>query len=111
MLSPRLSSADPRERHRPVSHHTLTVIEMLLGGVTIAVPGAAPPLDNVQLAETAGQLATAASWRHRVREAPADLDGYAAAGLPARTMGRGLDEDPLFFAAPLAAGAALRRKG
>ena len=48
--------------------------------------------------------------------AAADLDDYAAAGLPARTMGRSLDEDPLFFAAPLAAGAALagaalRRKG
>ena len=38
-----------------------------------------------------------------------DLDGYAKAGLPARTMGRGLDEDPLFFAAPLAAGRALAR--
>jgi len=45
---------------------------------------------------------------HRLRSAPADLDGYAATGLPARTMGRGIDEDPLFFAAPLAAGAALR---
>jgi hypothetical protein len=28
-----------------------------------------------------------------------------------QTMGRGLAEDPLFFAAPLAAGAALRGKG
>ena len=45
--------------------------------------------------------------RHRLREAPADLDGYAASGLPARTMGRTIDEDPLFFAAALAAGAAL----
>ena len=27
LLSPRLSSADPRERHRGVSHHTLTVLE------------------------------------------------------------------------------------
>ncbi len=36
-----------------------------------------------------------------------DLDGYAASGLPARTMGRTIEEDPLFFAAPLAAGRAL----
>ena len=28
-------------------------------------------------------------------------------GLPTRTMGRTIDEDPLFFAAPLAAGRAL----
>jgi hypothetical protein len=44
---------------------------------------------------------------HRVREMPVDLAGYAETGLQRRTMGRDLDEDPLFFAAPLAAGAAL----
>ena len=38
LLSPRLSAADPRERHRGVSHHTLTVLAMLLGGVGIPVP-------------------------------------------------------------------------
>jgi hypothetical protein len=103
LISPRLSSADPRERHQPVSHHTLTVLELLLGAVEIPVPTNEP----VPIAV----LATAAGWRHRLREAPVDLAGYAATGLPARTMGRGLEEDPLFFAAALAAGAALRRKG
>ncbi len=103
LISPRLSSADPRERHQPVSHHTLTVLELLLGAVEIPVPTNEP----VPIAV----LATAAGWRHRLREAPVDLAGYAASGLPARTMGRNLEEDPLFFAAALAAGAALRRKG
>jgi hypothetical protein len=103
LISPRLSSADPRERHKPVSHHTLTVLELLLGAVEIPVPTNEP----VPIAI----LATAAGWRHRLREAPVDLAGYAATGLPAKTMGRGLEEDPLFFAAALAAGAALRRKG
>jgi hypothetical protein len=103
LLSPRLSSADPRERHRPVSHHTLTVLQLLLGAVEIPVPSNEP----IPIAV----LATAAGWRHRLREAPVDLAGYAATGLPARTMGRSIEEDPLFFAAPLAAGAALRRKG
>jgi hypothetical protein len=36
-----------------------------------------------------------------------DLEGYGASGLPARVMRRGLGDDPLFFAAALAAGAAL----
>jgi Protein of unknown function (DUF3866) len=103
LLSPRLSSADPRDRHRIVSHHTLTVMRMLLAPVEVAVP-AGEPVATAVLAEAAG-------WRHKLREASADLAGYAAAGLPARTMGRDLDEDPLFFAAPLAAGAALRSKG
>jgi hypothetical protein len=103
LISPRLSSSDPRERHKPVSHHTLTVLELLLGAVEIPVPTNEP----VPIAI----LATAAGWRHRLREAPVDLAGYAATGLPAKTMGRDLEEDPLFFAAALAAGAALRRKG
>jgi hypothetical protein len=40
-------------------------------------------------------------------EHAADLGAYAASGLPTRTMGRDIAEDELFFAAPLAAGAAL----
>jgi hypothetical protein len=103
LLSPRLSEADPRSRHRGISHHTLTVLELLLAGVEVP----APTGEDTAIAA----LVEACGDRHRLREATADLDGYAASGLPARTMGRGLDEDPLFFAAPLAAGAALRREG
>jgi uncharacterized protein DUF3866 len=99
LISPRLSSADPRERHTPVSHHTLTVLELLLGAVGIPVPTNEP----VPIAI----LATAAGWRHRLREVPVDLPGYEATGLPARTMGRTIAEDPLFFAAALASGRAL----
>ncbi len=99
LLSPRLSSADPRERHRPVSHHTLTVMQLLLGGVGVPVPASEP----VPIA----MLATAAGWRHRLHEAQVDLPGYQASDLPARTMGRTIAEDPLFFAAALASGSAL----
>jgi uncharacterized protein DUF3866 len=102
LLSPRLSAADPRERHCGVSHHTLTVMELLLGGVEVPLPEGYP--------EAAAKLAGAAGDRHRLQGAEADLEGYAASGLPTRTMGRGIEEDPLFFAAPLAAGAALRRE-
>jgi hypothetical protein len=95
LLSPRLSSGDPRERHRDLSHHTCTVLERLLAAVDVAVPegedGIAAALE-------------AARGKHRLRHAVVDLDGYAASGLPARTMGRTLEQDPLFFAAPLAAG-------
>jgi hypothetical protein len=96
LLSPRLSEADPRERHRGVSHHTLTVLELLLGGVRVPLPEGNP--------EVAAQLASAANDRHKLHEAQPDLAGYAAAGLPARTMGRGIEEDELFFSAALAAG-------
>jgi len=99
LLSPRLSSTDPRERHRPVSHHTLTVLKMLLAPVTIPVPSGNPIVT--------ARLADATAWRHRLTEAPADISGYEESELPARTMGRTISDDPLFFAAPLAAGRAL----
>jgi hypothetical protein len=102
LLSPRLSSADPRQRHRGVSHHTLTVIELLLDRVEVPVPAGEGAVIEA--------LSRAAGDRHDLREETADLDGYAAAGLPTRTMGRSIDEDPLFFAAPLAAGAALAHR-
>lgn len=101
LLSPRLSEADPRERHQGVSHHTMTVLELLLGGVEVPVPEGNP--------EVATQLSEAASGRHQLQEALPDVAGYGSSDLPARTMGRGLEEDRLFFAAPLAAGRALGR--
>jgi hypothetical protein len=99
IISPRLSSGDPRERHRGLSHHTATVLGLLLAPVTVAIPEGAPDL--------ASQVSGASVGLHRVEQAPVDLDGYAASGLPRTTMGRALAEDPLFFEAPLAAGARL----
>jgi hypothetical protein len=93
-LCARMSSADPRERHAGLSHHTRTVARLVLGRVTIAVPvGEDAP---------APELA-----HHHVRELAVDLRAYAASGLPSTTMGRSLDEDPLFFAAALACGTVL----
>jgi hypothetical protein len=103
LISPRLSSADPRQRHRGLSHHTKTVLDLLLRPVDLALP------------EGESEIASALSGSvHRLRIAPADLTGYGSSGLPRRTMGRDLEEDPLFFAAALAAGAvagSLARQG
>jgi hypothetical protein len=94
-LSPRLSAGDRRERHLDVSHHTYTVLELLLAPVDVAVPEGEDSI-SAALEEAPGA--------HRLRHATADLDLYVASELPATTMGRSLQEDPLFFAAPLAAG-------
>ena len=91
VLVARMSEGDPRERHRGLSHHTRTVLDLLLAPVTVALPRGAPAVDP---------------GRHTAREAVADLGGYRSSGLPARTMGRELEEDRLFFAAALAAGTA-----
>jgi hypothetical protein len=70
----RVSEADPRERHRGVSHHTQTVLDLCLGDVLVA--------DD----------AHGKGWEQ------------ACAGLPLEHMGRGPDEDASFFAAAYAAG-------
>jgi hypothetical protein len=85
----RMSATDERRRHRGLSHHTVTVLSLLLARVTVAFP--------------CGDEASVPGG-HVVRELTVDLDGYVASGLPVRSMGR---EDPLFFSAALACGAAL----
>ncbi|MGH2966114.1 MAG: DUF3866 family protein [Solirubrobacterales bacterium] len=115
LLSPRISSSDPRPRHRGLSHHTATVLDLLLGSVRVPIPEielAGWPTgdrgaDHVDLPSVLDALHEVCDDRHDVIVEPVDLEGYAASGLPARTMGRAIEEDPLFFAAALAAGAAL----
>jgi hypothetical protein len=97
ILSPRLSSGDPRERHRGLSHHTATVLELLLAPVAVPLPESA--------AELASQVSAASIGLHRAEPVAVDIDGYAASGLPTTTMGRSIDEDPPFFEAALATGA------
>jgi uncharacterized protein DUF3866 len=98
LISPRLSASDPRERHRGLSHHTVAVLRLLLAPVLVAVP------------QGEGEIASAlVSNEHRVEEVPVDLEAYVSSGLPTRTMGRSIDQDPLFFSAPLAAGTLLAR--
>ena len=91
VVAPRRSSGDPRPRHRGLSHHARTMLELALVPFTVATDSVAEP----------------GLERHSWRRGEANLDGYAASGLPSRTMGRSMAEDPEFFAAALAAGSVL----
>jgi hypothetical protein len=111
LISPRLSSSDPRPRHRGLSHHSAAVLALLLATVRVAVP----EVEAERWADSAARadedaldaLIEVCRDRHDIDVQAVDLGAYAASGLPTRTMGRDLEEDPLFFAAPLAAGHAL----
>jgi hypothetical protein len=133
LLVARMSSGDPRTRHRGISHHTLTVLDLLLAPVTVALPagmrspvgadllaglrsvglgavfgGALPSRPGLELdVERPITDRPARITRHDWRRAVVDLPAYAASGLPAQTMGRKMTQDPLFFGAALAGGAAL----
>jgi hypothetical protein len=96
LLAARMSGADPRSRHRGLSHHTETVLRMLLASVRVPAP--AGDDDAVE------RLREACDDRHQLWIREAALDEYAVSGLSATHMGRSLRDDPLFFAAALAAG-------
>lgn len=120
----RMSSADGRERHRGISHHTLTVLDLLLEPVTVALPAGIRSPVGADLRAGLGSVFAGSAERgkpqlelevdrparmahHDWRHAQVDMPGYLASGLPAATMGRGLVEDPLFFAAALSGGTVL----
>ncbi|HXC46436.1 MAG TPA: DUF3866 family protein [Solirubrobacteraceae bacterium] len=124
LLVARMSSADGRPRHRGLSHHTLTVLDLLLEPVTVALPAGIRSPAGADLRARLGSVFGASSERvkpqleldvdrparmarHDWRRAPVDLPAYMASGLPAETMGRVLLEDPLFFGAALAGGTVL----
>ncbi len=123
LLVARMSSGDPRARHRGISHHTLTVLDLLLEPVTVGLPaGMRSPVGSDLRAGLGSVFAASAPRRpalsaeverpariarHDWRPAEVDLPAYAASGLPITTMGRSLADDPLFFAAALAGGTAL----
>jgi hypothetical protein len=92
VVVPRMSSGDPRPRHRGLSHHTRTVLGLMLQPAIVALPeGETPELPG----------------SHEARVGAANVDGYVTSGLPTRTMGREIEEDELFFRAALAGGSVL----
>ena len=133
LLVARMSSGDERARHRGISHHTLTVLDLLLEPVSVALPaGMRSPVGTDPRAGLGSVFGGARAdrpsedrpalpldverpitdrpariTRHDWRRASVDLPAYAACGLPAATMGRTIAQDPLFFGTALAGGGAL----
>lgn len=99
----RLSEADPRERHRGLSHHVVNALGWVSGVID---PGAscvvAPTGWGPRLSEAL------AGWRvveHEPGDVVAMLAEAAEHGMSASHMGRNASEDRLFFEAASAAGA------
>jgi len=102
VASLRVSDADPRERHRGVSHHSMTAY----GRVALARSDVVVPALGGDFGDRVAREAARLGGRHEIVTVP--VDGLAAAlrACPARlsTMGRGLDEDLAYFLAAAAAG-------
>jgi hypothetical protein len=99
----RISFADPRERHRGVSHHSLTILaEVCRVPTNVAVPA----LEGIDReAVWAALRAAGLEDRHQLVEVDGQpaLTELADRGLDIESMGRTAEDDPAFF---LAAGAA-----
>jgi Protein of unknown function (DUF3866) len=94
VLCARASDGDARPRHQGISHHTTTALEL------VRTPQVVPlPVGRTDLAIPAPHTAIEVA----VPDVGSVLD---AADLHITTMGRGVDDDPLFFA--VAAAAAVR---
>jgi Protein of unknown function (DUF3866) len=102
VASLRVSDADPRERHRGVSHHSLTAYgRVALARADVVIPDLPGPFGE-RVAADAAPLA----GRHRlVTVSTAGLArALAACPVGLSTMGRGLDADLAYFLAAAAAG-------
>jgi hypothetical protein len=102
VASLRVSEADPRERHRGISHHSLTAYgRVALARADVVVPEL-PGEFGARLLTEAAPLAA----RHSLVRVSVDglTEVLRACPVPLSTMGRGLDEDPSYFLAAAAAG-------
>ena len=102
VASLRISEADPRPRHRGISHHSLTSYgRVALARADVAVPDL-PGEFGKQVTAQAAPLGE----RHQLVSVPVDGLMEPLAGCPVRlsTMGRGLAEDRAYFLAAAAAG-------
>jgi hypothetical protein len=135
LLVARLSSGEEPAPRRGLSRQTLTVLDLLLAPVTVALPagmrspvgadlraglGAVFPFQGRRGGAMPHRPGTGSRpalaldvkrpvriTRHDWRRASIDLPAFAASGLPTDPSGRRPTTDPLFFAAALAGGSAL----
>jgi hypothetical protein len=92
VLAPRLSSTDPRERHRGISHHTRAALRAALGSCRVAFPA------------SCGVSPDGLPDRHAYEFVEASAAGLEERfGVTFESMGRRYEEDPVFFDAAAAA--------
>jgi hypothetical protein len=101
---PRISFADPRERHRGISHHTVTALgKIALTACTVVLPELPDARQTGLLQEQIARAWPAGKHRVVAVDGGPALEELERRGIEVTSMGRGPADDPAFF---LAAGAA-----
>jgi hypothetical protein len=98
----RISAADPRPRHRGVSHHSLTAY----GRVALLPADVVVPVLAGEFGELVRRSAAVLADRHRLVEVGVDglLEELRRSPVVLSSMGRGLDDDEAYFLSAAAAG-------
>ena len=102
VASLRISEADPRPRHRGISHHSLTAYgRVALHGADVVVP-----LLPGELGDEVRRASAPLAERHRLIEVGVEglFEAISDAPTQLSSMGRGLAADPAYFLAAAAAG-------
>lgn len=100
---PRISFADPRERHRGISHHTITAMgSVALTPSTLVFPQLPDQLQKI-IKEQASAAGLAEKHRFVIEDGAPALALLQEQSIHVKSMGRTPEDDPAFF---LAAGAA-----
>ncbi|HVL33640.1 MAG TPA: DUF3866 family protein [Actinomycetota bacterium] len=100
VVAPRLSFADPRERHEGVSHHTRTALRAARAPADVVLPPLAPERAAVVRAQLR-DIGDHAVLERALGPTEAALE---SSPVPLRSMGRGYRDDPDAFRAAAAAG-------
>jgi hypothetical protein len=104
IIVPRISEADPRERHLGISHHTLTILDFANHPASIAISNLLPERlkqDTINKLHSRSLL-----QRHFVYtiDDPPATRLFKEAEIQVKTMGRGINEELAFFQSSTAAG-------
>ena len=91
----RMSFADPRERHRGISHHTLTILTNIVHSPVLV------PIPDEKFADQLSRL----PHKLRILDGEPGLAELERKGIKVTTMGRSIEEDREFFLAASAGGA------
>jgi hypothetical protein len=101
---PRISEADPRERHLGISHHTLTILEFANHPSSLAISNGIPQtLRQRMYAQLSERNLLGKHWIWATDDPPVQ-QLFQKAQMEVTSMGRGVIQDPAFFQTTVAAG-------
>ncbi|HEX3044518.1 MAG TPA: DUF3866 family protein [Bacillota bacterium] len=105
IVVPRISEADPRERHLGISHHTMTILNLANQPAYLGISKLIRPEIQLKIAAKLKAKPELLSRHHwfLMDDIPAE-PVFADYGLRVKTMGRSLNQDLAFFQSTITAG-------